>query len=175
MSKYSQAEIDLALERGLKNPGLEGGFAWMSLIPILGPLVNPIVEGIGKRVGKWIGGRQGGSFGPTMGGSFWPTRGAGMKNNDFQVMERGADTPQPTQGMGNFYNQSRNIDRFGSGVAGMDSKLAIIKGELQPYVKNPEAFKAKLTDLIKMGQEVQAQGAPVGGRIKKKPKRASKK
>ena len=109
---WSQEEINLALERGLsemKASGLNGGFSWAWLIPLLGELAKPIAAALMKKLGEWasskinpngryqiagphntIAGPAGGSFTPTSGGSFYPTRGRG----GYIAIRPGVTTPQ---------------------------------------------------------------------------------
>lgn len=152
VSGYDQEQIQLALERGLKNVELEGGFNWASLLPFVGPLVTPIASAIGERVGSWIR-PKGRGLSQTMGTGLIRTSGGVRSFTGFEyIPKRGADTPQPTipdMGM-------KNVDRYTSshlkkGGASQAAAVELIKSELEPYVHNPEQFKKKFASLVKEG------------------------
>lgn len=185
--KYNPEELQLALERGLRDPTaqFEGGFAWASLIPFIGPLVNPIVGAIGNRIGSWINGKGLASPGAGLFRTGMGLRRTGtgkIYNSNDMPLKRGSTTPQqtiPDMGM-------QNVDRFTSshlqmkkGGASETQAVAMLKHELQPYVNDPEGFKTKLASLIQEGKAyAKSQGGNLirtGGRIGKGKKKKSKK
>lgn len=172
----------LALERAVPDPGdAEGAFPFAALIPLLGPLLVPVAKAIGERVGSWIAPKKkGAGLMRTMGMGLKRTQSttAGSSSGpsvirgryDFVVPARGRDVPQPTIGSYAPVQQPVHNDkfqqtlikgtkgipvykRFGGEIKTDNQALEVIKGELEPYVNDPAAFKKKLSELVRVARK----------------------
>lgn len=77
---WTPETVSLALERGLPSRSpqdMDGEFPWLMLVPLLGPLLKPIAEGIGERVKSWIAPKS------KKGSALMRTMGMGTRNLGF--------------------------------------------------------------------------------------------